>query len=197
VAIAGFDSLLGLSGFPGSQATVTNRFNTDRFEGGSVVMPGLDELTPDGEDSSSGGKTTHVKYLNPRNASDDIAEGTEHRHKQKYYDAAQELRHMFGQNINTVVGEFMVAAADAEKREDYSTMAKLAYTTTGIPFDDFLEAYQDAINEGSTDKLEELFEKIANASGEGSSGAEVEGNSQEEEDPEVDEEADSLVSSLQ
>lgn len=91
-------------------------------------MGGLDDLTPDSEESSAGGKSTHIKFWNPRNAADEISEGTEHRHKQEYYDAAQDLRGMLGQNINVPVGEFLVAARDAEKHGDTENLEELFET---------------------------------------------------------------------
>lgn len=89
-------------------------------------MGGLDELTPDSDESSAGGKSTHIKFWNPRNASEEIADGTEHRHKQQYYDAAQRLRDMVGQNINVPVGEFMHALVEAEANGNYDPGQQLA-----------------------------------------------------------------------
>lgn len=91
-------------------------------------MGGLADLTPDSDESSSGGKSTHIKFWNPRNAADEISEGTDHRHKQEYYDAAQDLRSMLGQNINVPVGEFLVAARDAEKHGDTENLEELFET---------------------------------------------------------------------
>lgn len=93
-------------------------------------MAGLSDLTPESEESSSGGKSTHIKFWNPRNAADEISEGTEHRHEQEYYDAAQDLRNMLGQNINVPVGEFLVAARDAEKHGDTERLKELFNTLT-------------------------------------------------------------------
>lgn len=74
---------------------------------------GLSSLTPESEEQSSGaGKTTYVTFKNPRTA--DISEGSEHRHKQEYYDSVQELRNMLGQDINVPIGEFAAAAVAAE-----------------------------------------------------------------------------------
>lgn len=89
-------------------------------------MGGLADLTPDSDESSSGGKSTHIKFWNPRNAADEISEGTEHRHDQNYYDAAQELRNMVGQNINVPVGEFIHALVQAEKHGNYEPGQELA-----------------------------------------------------------------------
>lgn len=89
-------------------------------------MGGLDDLTPDSEDSSAGGKSTHVKFWNPRNAADEISDGTEHRHKQEYYDAVQRLRDMIGQNINVPIGEFVDALVAAEADGDYEPGQELA-----------------------------------------------------------------------
>lgn len=91
-------------------------------------MGGLADLTPDSDESSSGGKSTHIKFWNPRNAADEISENTEHRHKQEYYDAAQDLRNMLGQNINVPVGKFLVAARDAEKHGDNEALEELFQT---------------------------------------------------------------------
>lgn len=123
-------------------------------------MAGLQDLTPDSEESSSGGKSTHVKFWNPRNAADEISEGTEHRNKQEYYDAAQELRNMFKQNINVPVGEFLVAAADAEKRQDYGTIAELTSTMTSYPVDEFVQGIEEAKKDGDFEKLEEVFNSL-------------------------------------
>lgn len=84
---------------------------------------GLDSLTGGGQEQVSRGKSTHIKFWNPRVAQSieddpedpDIAEGNEHLHKQEYYDAAKELRDMYGPNINVAVGEFLAAAVEAEK----------------------------------------------------------------------------------
>lgn len=89
-------------------------------------MGGLDDLTPDSDESSAGGKSTHIKFWNPQNAADDISDNTSHRHKQEYYDAAQRLRDMIGQNINVPVGEFMVALVAAEANDDYEPGQQLA-----------------------------------------------------------------------
>lgn len=89
-------------------------------------MGGLSDLTPDSSESSSGGKSTHIKFWNPRNAADEISEGTEDRHKQEYYDSAQELRNMISQNINIPVGEFLHALVEAEKRDNYEPGQELA-----------------------------------------------------------------------
>ena len=91
---------------------------------------GLGDLTPESGESSSGGKSTHIKFWNPRNAADEVAEGTEHRHAQEYYDAAQELRGMLGQNINVPVGKFLVAVVEAEKRQNYDPLRELFNTLT-------------------------------------------------------------------
>lgn len=74
---------------------------------------GLGDFSPEGEDDSSGtNKSTYITFKNPRTA--DISEGSEHRHKQDYYDAAQKMRSMLGQDINVPVGEFLKAAVEAE-----------------------------------------------------------------------------------
>lgn len=93
-------------------------------------MGGLSNLTPDSEESSSGGKSTHIKFWNQRNAADEIADGTQDRHKQEYYDAAQELRNMLGQNINIPIGEFMVGAVQAEKHDNPEKLRELFNTLT-------------------------------------------------------------------
>lgn len=89
-------------------------------------MGGLDELTPDSEESSAGGKSTHIKFWNPRNAADEIPEGSEHRHEQEFYDAAQRLRDMVGQNINVPIGKFMHALVEAEANDNYEAGQELA-----------------------------------------------------------------------
>lgn len=91
-------------------------------------MGGLKELTPDTSDSGGGGKSTHIKFWNKRNAADEISEDNSHRHKQQYYDAAQDLRNMIGQNINVPVGEFLHALVEAEKRSNYEPGQELANT---------------------------------------------------------------------
>jgi hypothetical protein len=91
-------------------------------------MGGLGDLTPDDAEQSSGGKSTHIKFWNPTNASEEISDGTEHRHKQEYYDAAQDLRNMVSQDINVPVGEFLVALRDAEKHGEYERGQELANT---------------------------------------------------------------------
>lgn len=91
-------------------------------------MAGLSDLTPDDSSSGSGGKSTHIKFWNPRNASDDINDSNEHRHKQRYYDSAQSLRNMISQNINVPVGEFLHALNQAEKHDNYEPGQELANT---------------------------------------------------------------------
>lgn len=91
---------------------------------------GLGDLTPDSGESSSGGKSTHIKFWNPRNAEEEISDGTDHRHEQRYYDAAQRLREMLGQNINVPVGEFLVAVVEAEQNENYEPLRDLFNTIT-------------------------------------------------------------------
>lgn len=108
-------------------------------------MP-LGDLTPDSEESSSGGKSTHIKFWNPRNASDEVSEGTEHRHEQEFYDAAQELRNMLGQNINVPVGKFLVAVAEAEKRENYGPLFDLFVTLGPQSRDDFKQEISAAFD---------------------------------------------------
>lgn len=89
---------------------------------------GLGDLTPESSESSSGGKSTHIKFWNPRNAADEISEGTEHRHQQEFYDSAQELRSMLGQNINVPVGKFLNAVVEAEKRGNNEPLEELFET---------------------------------------------------------------------
>lgn len=86
---------------------------------------GLGDLTPDSSESSSGGKSTHIKFWNPRNAADEISDGTEQRHQQEFYDAAQALRQMLGQNINIPVGKFLVAVVEAEQQDNYEPLREL------------------------------------------------------------------------
>lgn len=73
---------------------------------------GLGNFTSQEDESSSANKSTYVTFKNPRTA--DISEGSEHRHKEEYYDAVQELRNKLGQDINVPVGEFAVAAVKAD-----------------------------------------------------------------------------------
>lgn len=89
---------------------------------------GLGDLTPESGESSSGGKSTHIKFWNPRNAADEISEGTDHRHQQEFYDAAQELRNMLGQNINVPVGKFLYAVVQAEKHGNNEPLEELFET---------------------------------------------------------------------
>ena len=89
-------------------------------------MTGLRDLTPDDSDSGGGGKSTHIKFWNARNAADEISDGAQERHKQQYYDAAKDMRNMVGQNINIPVGEFLVALRNAEKNGDYEKGQELA-----------------------------------------------------------------------
>lgn len=86
---------------------------------------GLGDITPDSDESSSGGKSTHIKFWNPRNAADEISEGTEHRHQQEFYDSAQDLRNMVGQNINVPVGKFLHALKEAEKNNNTEPLEQL------------------------------------------------------------------------
>lgn len=65
----------------------------------------------DGE-SSSANKSTYVTWKNPTTA--DVSEGSEHRHKQEYYDAVKSIRDRLGQDINVLFGEFAVAADEAD-----------------------------------------------------------------------------------
>jgi len=74
---------------------------------------GLGSFTEEGEEeSSSANKSTYVTFKNPTQA--DVNEKSAHRHKQEYYDAAKFLRNKLGQDVNVLVGEFMVAAEEAE-----------------------------------------------------------------------------------
>lgn len=85
----------------------------EKTAGGLQTM-GLGTFTAEEEDSGSGSnKSTYITFKNPRTA--DISEGSEHRHEQEYYDAAQELRNKLGQDINVPVGEFMAAAVEADE----------------------------------------------------------------------------------
>lgn len=92
---------------------------------------GLDSLAGQESESVSRGKSTHIKFWNPRSAvvGEDIPEDNEHLHKQDYYDAAKRLRDMYGPAVNIPVGEFMVAAVEAEEgnpeplRELFETIA--------------------------------------------------------------------------
>lgn len=88
---------------------------------------GLGDFSESGEDGGGSGKSTYVTFKNPRTA--DISESSEHRHKQQYYDAVKSLRDKLGQDINVVMGEFAVAADNAD--------------------------------EGDTEKLSELFERLS------------------------------------
>ena len=83
---------------------------------------GLGEFSDQEEESSGSNKSTYVTFKNPRNA--DISEGSEHRHKEEYYDAIQSLRNKLGQDINVVIGEF-AAAADAADEGDASELEAL------------------------------------------------------------------------
>jgi hypothetical protein len=73
---------------------------------------GLGNFASDDEESSSGNKSTYVTWKNPTKA--DISEGSEHRHKQDYYDAVKDIRGRLGQDINVLFGEFAVAANEAD-----------------------------------------------------------------------------------
>lgn len=64
------------------------------------------------EEESSANQSTYVTFKNPTTA--DISEGSEHRHKQDYYDAIKQLRNKLGQDINVPIGEFAVAAVEAD-----------------------------------------------------------------------------------
>jgi len=83
---------------------------------------GLGEFSDQEEESSGSNKSTYVTFKNPRNA--DISEGSEHRHKEEYYDAIQSLRNKLGQDINVVIGEF-AAAADSADEGDASELEAL------------------------------------------------------------------------
>jgi len=104
---------------------------------------GLENLTPDSGDSSSGGKSTHIKYWNPRTAADEISEGTEDRYKQEYYDAVQDLRNMLGQNLNIPIGEFAAALVQAEKHDNYDDLMELFVTLGPEDQEEFVDALQD------------------------------------------------------
>lgn len=104
---------------------------------------GLDSLTPDSGESSSGGKSTHIKYWNPRTAADEISDGTEDRYKQEYYDGVQELRSMLGQNLNIPVGEFVVALVEAEKRNNYDDLMSLFVTLGPEDQEEFVNLLQE------------------------------------------------------
>ena len=104
---------------------------------------GLESLTPDSGESSSGGKSTHIKYWNPRTAADEISEGTEDRYKQEYYDGVQELRSMLGQNLNIPIGEFVVALVEAEKRNDYEKLMSLFVTLGPEDQEEFVDNLQE------------------------------------------------------
>jgi len=82
---------------------------------------GLGSFTSNDEESSSANQSTYVTFKNPRTS--DISEGSEHRHKEEYYDAVKSLRDKMGQDINVVFGEYAVAAnaadeGDASKLQD-------------------------------------------------------------------------------
>jgi len=83
---------------------------------------GLGSFTNQDEESSSANQSTYVTFKNPRTS--DISEGSEHRHKQDYYDAVKSLRDKLGQDINVVMGEFAVAA-DAADEGDTSKLEQL------------------------------------------------------------------------
>jgi hypothetical protein len=89
---------------------------------------GLGDFSESGDEESSSNQSTYVTFKNPRTA--DISDSSAHRHKQPYYDAVKSLRDKLGQDINVVMGEFAVAADEAD--------------------------------EGNTEKLEELFDRLAN-----------------------------------
>ena len=66
----------------------------------------------DDEESSGANKSTYITFKNPTTA--DVNEKAQHRHKQDYYDAAKQLRDLLGQDINVLVGDFLVAASQAD-----------------------------------------------------------------------------------
>ena len=106
---------------------------------------GLGDLTPDSGESSSSGQSTHIKYWNPRAASDKISDGTEERYKQEYYDAVQELRQMVGQNLNIPIGKFAHALVEAEKRDDYGPLFDLFVTLGPDNEEEFVAALQERL----------------------------------------------------
>jgi hypothetical protein len=89
---------------------------------------GLGDLTPDQEDDgTSRGKSTHIKFWNPRLAEvgGDIPDDNEHLHQQEFYDAAKRLREMYGPSINVPVGRFLVAAVEAEENDNTEPLEEL------------------------------------------------------------------------
>lgn len=75
---------------------------------------GLGNFSPDDdEEATSSNQSTYVTFKNKR--ATDVSEGSAHRHKQEYYDAIKEMRDALGQDINVPIGEFAVAAVEADE----------------------------------------------------------------------------------
>lgn len=74
---------------------------------------GLGSFTSEQEEGSAANQSTYITFKNPDQV--EISEGSEHRHQQDYYDAAKTMRNRLGQDINVPVGEFLVAAVEADE----------------------------------------------------------------------------------
>jgi hypothetical protein len=77
---------------------------------------GFENFVSEGEEeSSSANKSTYITWKNPTTA--DVSDGSDHRHKQEYYDSVKSIRDRLGQDINVLFGEFAAAAEEADEGE--------------------------------------------------------------------------------
>lgn len=67
------------------------------------------------QEESSESQSTYVSFKNMGHPEVDVPEEKQHRHKQDYFDAVQEMRDELGQDINTVFGEFAAGAVEADE----------------------------------------------------------------------------------
>lgn len=86
---------------------------------------GIQGFSSGEEEQEEEGQSTYVTFKNPGHGEVDISEGSEHRHKQEYYDAVQWFRDKLGQDINVPFGEFAVAARQADEDGDPSGLQEL------------------------------------------------------------------------
>lgn len=86
---------------------------------------GLGDFSTQEEETSSESQSTYVSFKNMGHPEVEVSEGSEHRHKQDYFDAVQWFRDRLGQDINVPFGEFAVAARKAEEEDDPSALQEL------------------------------------------------------------------------
>lgn len=86
---------------------------------------GIQGFTSGEEPEQEESQSTYVTFKNPGHEEVDVSEGSEHRHKQGYFDAVQWFRDKLGQDINVPFGEFAVAARAAEEDGDPTQLKEL------------------------------------------------------------------------